>query len=187
MFWSKSSGANFIHLPIQSGSDRILSLMNRRYTQKDYLNKIDVIKKYIPNVGLSSDIMVGFPTETEEDYLQTEKVVKEVGYNNLFTFIYSWRSGTPADTMEQIPYQIKQNRIKRLIDLQFEIGNQQARECIGKTYEVIVEEWKDGIAIGKSSCEKSISFASKENSVGKFIDVEIIESKNNKLIGKIKE
>ena len=179
--------ANYIHLPIQSGSDRILKLMNRIYTQKDYLNKIDMIRKYIPNAGLSSDIMVGFPTETEEDYLQTEKVVKEVGFNNLFTFIYSRRSNTPADTMEQIPYKTKQSRIKRLIDLQFEIGNIQAKNCIGKTYEVICENWKDSIAKGKSSCEKAITFDSDKNVVGKFINVEITKSKNNQLFGVIKE
>jgi tRNA-2-methylthio-N6-dimethylallyladenosine synthase len=161
--------------------------MNRYYTQSDYLKTIDMIRKHIPNVGLSSDIMVGFPTETEEDYLETEKVVKTVGFNNLFTFIYSRRSGTPADKMEQIPYEVKQARIKRLIDLQFEIGNKQALDCVGKTFEVICEEWKNGIAKGKSSCEKAITFESKDNVYGKFVNVEITNSKNNQLIGKIKE
>ena len=179
--------ADYIHLPVQAGSDRILSMMNRKYTQKQYLDTIDMIRKHIPNVGLSSDIMVGFPTETEEDYLETEKVVKTVGFNNLFTFIYSRRSGTPADKMEQIPYAVKQVRIKRLIDLQFEIGNKQALDCVGKTFEVICEEWKNGIAKGKSSCEKAITFESKDNVYGKFVNVEITNSKNNQLIGKIKE
>lgn len=179
--------ADYIHLPVQAGSDRILSLMNRHYTQKQYLDTIDMIRKYIPHVGLSSDIMVGFPSETEEDYLETEKVVKTVGFNNLYTFIYSRRSGTPADKMEQIPYCVKQSRIKRLIDLQFEIGNVQALNCVGKTYEVLCQEWKDGVAKGKSSCEKAITFDSRENVCGKFVNVEIIKSKNNQLIGKIKE
>lgn len=184
---SSNKLADYIHLPVQAGSDRILALMNRKYTQKDYLNKIDMIRKHIPSVGLSSDIMVGFPTETEEDYLETEKVVKAVGFNNLYTFIYSRRSGTPADKMEQIPYEIKQKRIKRLIDLQFELGNKQAQDCVGKTFNVICEEWKDGIGKGKSSCEKAITFESKENLYGKFVDIEITKSKNNQLIGRIKE
>ena len=89
--------ADFIHLPVQAGSDRILSLMNRRYTSRQYLEKIDMIRSYIPDAGLSSDIMVGFPTETEEDFSDTMNIVKKVGYNNLYTFIYSRRSGTPAD------------------------------------------------------------------------------------------
>ncbi|MBQ8881799.1 MAG: tRNA (N6-isopentenyl adenosine(37)-C2)-methylthiotransferase MiaB, partial [Clostridia bacterium] len=150
--------ADFIHLPVQAGSDRILSLMNRKYTKSDYLKQIDMIRKHIPNVGLSSDIMVGFPTETEEDFLDTVDIVKRVRYNNLFTFIYSRRSGTPADKMEQIPLAIKKDRIKRLIDLQFEIGNEEASACVGKTYETLCAEFHDGKCVGKSSCEKAITF-----------------------------
>ncbi len=175
--------AKSIHLPIQSGSDRILALMNRKYTSSDYLKKIDVIRKYVPDVGLSSDIMVGFPTETEEDYLDTERIVKRVGYNNLFTFIYSVRSGTPAAQMEQIPYTVKQSRIKRLIDLQFEIGNRAASQCVGKTYEVLCESYANGIVCGKSSCDKAISFPSKENLVGQFVPVTVTKTKNNRLFG----
>ncbi len=177
--------ADFIHLPIQAGSDRILSLMNRRYTKADYLKKIDMIRKYIPTVGLSSDIMVGFPTETEEDFLETVDVVNRVGYNNLFTFIYSRRSGTPADKMEQVPTAIKKDRISRLIDIQFKIGNREAERCVGKTFEVLCDEWKSGKAKGKSSCEKAISFSSEENLVGKFVTVKIIGTKNNQLKGEL--
>lgn len=177
--------ADYIHLPVQAGSDRILSLMNRKYTQKDYLDKIDMIRKYIPHVGLSSDIMVGFPTETEEDFLETEKVVKTVGYNNLFTFIYSRRSGTPADKMEQVDLSVKKDRIKRLIDLQFDIGNREALNCVGKTYEVLCDEWKDGKAKGKSSCEKAISFRSVSDVSGQFVRVKITGTKNNQLKGEL--
>ena len=177
--------ANFIHLPIQSGSDRILKLMNRKYTKADYLNKIDMIRKYIPDVGLSSDIMVGFPTETEEDFLETVDVVNRVHYNNLFTFIYSRRSGTPADKMEQVPIGIKKQRIRTLIDLQFEIGNKEAENCVGKTYRVLCDECSGGKAKGKSSCEKAIYFPSKENFLGKFVDVRITGTKNNQLKGEL--
>lgn len=175
--------ADFIHLPVQAGSDRILQLMNRKYTKADYLRKIDMIRKYIPSAGLSSDIMVGFPTETEEDFLETVDIVTRVGYNNLFTFIYSRRSGTPADTMEQVPISVKKSRIKRLIDLQFEIGNIEAKKCVGKTYRVLCDEWKDGQAKGKSSCEKAISFRSESNVRGQFVNVKITGTKNNQLKG----
>lgn len=177
--------ADYIHLPIQAGSDRILKLMNRKYTQKDYLDKIDMIRKYIPNAGLSSDVMVGFPTETEEDFEETADVIKRVKYNNLFTFIYSRRSGTPADKMEQIDIATKKRRIRKLIDLQFEIGNKEAENCVGKTYEVLCDEWKDGKAKGKSSCEKAISFRSDENVYGKFVNVTITGTKNNQLKGEL--
>ncbi len=177
--------ADYVHLPIQSGSDKILELMNRRYTKSDYLKLIDMIRRYIPHVGLSSDIMVGFPYETEEDFLETVDVVKRVKYNNLFTFIYSRRSGTPADKMDQVPLAVKKERIRRLIDLQFEIGTSDALDCIGKTYEVLCDEWKNGKAKGKSSCEKAISFASNNNCVGEFVNVKITKTKNNQLIGEV--
>lgn len=177
--------AKFIHLPIQAGSDRILSLMNRKYTQKEYLEKIDMIKSYIPNVGLSSDIMVGFPTETEEDFSDTLNVVNKVRYNNLYTFIYSRRSGTPADKMPQVELSVKKERIKRLIARQFEIGCELARECIGKSYRVLCDNWNGGKASGKSDCEKAVYFDSDENVIGKFVNVEVTSTKNNQLFGKI--
>ncbi len=177
--------ADYIHLPIQSGSDKILRLMNRRYSKSDYLNLIDMIRKHIPHVGLSSDIMVGFPYETDEDFLETVDVVKRVEYNNLFTFIYSRRSGTPADKMEQVDIKTKKQRIRKLIDLQFDIGNKAALDCVGKTYEVLCDEWSNGIAKGKSTCEKAISFRCNENCIGNFVSVRIVGTKNNQLKGEL--
>ena len=177
--------ADYTHLPVQAGSDRILRLMNRKYTKADYLKKIDMIRKYIPAVGLSSDVMVGFPTETEEDFLETVDVIKRVGYNNLFTFIYSKRSGTPAVAMDQVDAGTKKERIKRLIDLQFSIGNREAENCVGKTYEVLCDEWADGKAKGKSSCEKAITFKSDKNVLGQFVNVKITGTKNNQLKGEL--
>lgn len=178
--------ADFIHLPIQAGSDRILSLMNRRYTSGQYLEKIDMIRSYIPDAGLSSDIMVGFPTETEEDFSDTMNIVKKVGYNNLYTFIYSRRSGTPADKMEQVELATKKRRIKELIALQFEIGCDLAKKCVGKTYRVLCDGYDGKTASGKSSCEKAIYFPSDINPIGKFVNVTVTHTKNNQLYGEIK-
>lgn len=178
--------ADFIHLPVQAGSDRILSLMNRRYTSGQYLEKIDMIRSYIPDAGLSSDIMVGFPTETEEDFSDTMNIVKKVGYNNLYTFIYSRRSGTPADKMEQVELATKKRRIKELIALQFEIGCNLAKKCVGKTYRVLCDGYDGKTASGKSSCEKAIYFPSDINPVGKFVNVTVTHTKNNQLYGEIK-
>ncbi len=178
--------ADFIHLPVQAGSDRILSLMNRRYTSGQYLEKIDMIRSYIPDAGLSSDIMVGFPTETEEDFSDTMNIVKKVGYNNLYTFIYSRRSGTPADKMEQVELATKKRRIKELIALQFEIGCDLAKKCVEKTYRVLCDGYDGKTASGKSSCEKAIYFPSDINPVGKFVNVTVTHTKNNQLYGEIK-
>ena len=178
--------ADFIHLPVQAGSDRILSLMNRRYTSRQYLEKIDMIRSYIPDAGLSSDIMVGFPTETEEDFSDTMNIVKKVGYNNLYTFIYSRRSGTPADKMEQVELATKKRRIKELIALQFEIGCDLAKKCVGKTYRVLCDGYDGKTSSGKSSCEKAIYFPSDINPIGKFVNVTVTHTKNNQLYGEIK-
>ncbi|MBR2970519.1 MAG: tRNA (N6-isopentenyl adenosine(37)-C2)-methylthiotransferase MiaB [Clostridia bacterium] len=183
---SSNKIANYIHLPVQAGSDRILQLMNRKYTSAEYLEKIKMIRSFIPDVGISSDIMIGFPTETEEDYLCSEALVKEVKYNNLFTFIYSRRSGTVADKMDgQIDITTKTERIERLIKLQFEIGNELAKSYVGNKYRVLCTDVIDGMGYGKSSCDKSISFAADECKKGQFVDVKIIQAKNNKLIGEI--
>lgn len=177
--------ADFVHLPVQAGSDRILALMNRKYTKAEYLDKIDMIRSYIPGVGLSSDVMVGFPTETEDDFAETRDVISRVRYNNLFTFIYSRRSGTPADKMEQVDLATKKRRIRTLIDMQFAIGNEEAEKCVGKTYEVLCSQWAGGMAQGKSSCEKAVSFPSETDLTGKFVNVKVTGTKNNQLKGEI--
>lgn len=179
--------SKFIHMPAQSGSDRILKLMNRGYTSNDYLSKIEMIKKNIPDYGLSGDMMVGFPTETEEDFSDTLKLTSAVEYNNLYTFIYSRRSGTPAAAMDgQINITDKKRRIKELIDLQFEIANNSARKCIGKTYEVLCTEYNGDKAIGETQCGKAVVFDGDSAHVGKFLNIEVTKNKNSKLYGVLK-
>lgn len=176
--------AKYIHLPLQSGSDRILALMNRKYDIASYLRKIDLARSLMPTVGLSSDIIIGFPTETEEDYLQTENAVKRVRYNNLFTFIYSKRTGTPAATMDgQIDEEIKKERITRLIEVQAEIASKNASECIGNTYRVLCDGKEGDKYTGKTSEDRVIVFDN--GTIGKFIDVKVTSSKNSKLYGKV--
>ncbi len=178
--------AHYIHLPLQSGSDRILALMNRKYDIAAYMKKIDRIKKKMPDAGLTSDIIVGFPTETEEDYLLTEKAVRQVQYNNLFTFIYSKRSGTPAAIMEgQVPEETKKERIARLISVQAEIANKKAAECIGKTYKVLCDSRDGKTLTGKTSDDRVIVFESEDKDLyNKFVNVKVTNVKNSKLYGK---
>lgn len=176
--------AKYIHLPLQSGSDRILALMNRKYDMAAYMHKIEFIRKLMPDAGLSSDIIVGFPTETEEDHLLTEKAVKGIGYNNLFTFIYSKRTGTPAATMDgQVPEEIKKERISRLIDLQADIASARAAACVGKTCRVLCDGREGKKLKGKTSEDRVIVFDG-DTAVGEFADVLVTSSKNSKLYGK---
>ncbi len=176
-----------LHLPVQSGSDRILAAMNRRYTRDDYLKKIQSVRDLIPDIGLSSDVMVGFPTETEEDFLDTLDLVENVRYNNLFMFIYSRRSGTPADKMPQLDYATKQKRIDRLIKAQFEISKSIADGYVGKRFEVLVAEKSGNKCFGKAENDAAISFEDKNDSisVGDFIEVKVTASKNANLIGEV--
>lgn len=174
-----------LHLPVQAGSNRILQAMNRHYTREQYLKKIATFREFVPDLGLSSDVMVGFPTETEDDFLQTLDLVERVEYNNLFMFIYSRRSGTPADKMPQLDYKTKQQRIDRLIKHQFEISKRIASEAVGKTVEILVSEKKGDRCFGKAQNDAAVAFDSKTAQIGDFVNVKITSAKNANLTGDI--
>lgn len=174
-----------LHLPVQSGSDRILAAMNRHYTRSDYLSKVESVRKLVPDIGLSSDIMVGFPTETEADFADTLDLVERVEYNNLFTFIYSRRSGTPAAEMPQLDYKTKQARIDRLIKKQFEISKSVADRAVGQTVEVLIAEVKDGKAFGKTESDAAVALAADGVEQGEFVKVKIVSSVNANLTGEV--
>ncbi len=178
--------SHFIHMPPQSGSDRILKLMNRRYTAGGYLEKVAMIKDKVPDAGLSGDVIVGFPTETEADFADTLKLVSVAEFANLYTFIYSRRSGTPAAEMDgQVSVADKKRRISELIDKQFAISCRLAERCVGKTYEVLGTEYKKGKMIGETKCGKAITYAGSKDAVGKFVSVRVTDNKNSKLYGEI--
>ena len=177
---------NNIHLPVQAGSDAILKAMNRHYDRERYFYLIDLIKKYMPNCGITSDIMVGFPGETEEDFLDTLDLVEKVRYHNAFTFIYSPRKGTVAAKMEQIPYAIKSERIGRLIALQNKITLEISQEYVGKVMEVLVEDApKPNMLCGRTDCGRLVKFAGNKELVGQFVNVRIDKNKASALIGEI--
>lgn len=179
---------NSIHLPVQSGSNRVLQLMHRRYTREKYLSIIDEIRCKIPDVGITSDIMVGFPTETEEDFLDTMSLVEKVRYTNAFTFVYSPRKGTVAAGMEQLPVAVKTERIKALVDLQNKISAEKSLDYIGKTYEILVEDvspkYKNAVC-GRTECGRLVTFTGDKNLVGSFVDVRIESAKSSALWGEI--
>lgn len=179
---------NNIHLPIQAGSNSVLKNMNRRYTREHYLGLIDMIRRYLPDCGITTDIMVGFPYETEEDFLDTMDIVEKVRFSTAFTFIYSVRKGTKAAEMPQIPYEIKQNRIKRLIARQNEITEEISKDYVGNVYEILVEgmqEKKNGYVVGRTESGRLVSAKGDESMIGEFKTVKITAVKNAQLLGEI--
>mgnify|MGYP002707418859 FL=1 len=179
---------NNIHLPIQAGSNSVLKNMNRRYTREHYLGLIDMIRRYLPDCGITTDIMVGFPYETEEDFLDTMDIVEKVRFSTAFTFIYSVRKGTKAAEMPQIPYEIKQNRIKRLIARQNEITEEISKDYVGNVYEILVEgmqEKKTGYVVGRTESGRLVSAKGDESMIGEFKKVKITAVKNAQLLGEI--
>ena len=174
------------HLPVQHGNDEILRRMNRRYTREQYLDKVRKLREAVPGVGLTTDMIVGFPGETEEQFLDTLSIVEEVGYDSAFTFIYSPRTGTVAASMEeQIPEDVATDRIKRLIAAQ-EAGQRKAMaRFLGTEEEVLVEglsRRSDKAVSGHGRHGVSITFPGTEADVGQIIRVRVTEMKNNTLM-----
>jgi len=176
-----------IHLPFQSGSTRILKKMNRHYTREQYLDLVCRIKKAIPNVALTTDIIVGFPGETEEDFNDTLSLVKEVEYDSAFTFLYSKRNGTPAAKYEdQIPENIKHERFNRLVEVVNEISKKKNKEYEGNIVEVLVESRSktDPLKLtGRTRTSKLVNFKGDHKNIGKLVNVKITEAKSFSLIG----
>ena len=178
---------NNIHLPVQSGSNKVLKDMNRHYTREKYFSLIEMLRKAMPDIGITSDIMVGFPTETEEDFKDTMDLVEQVRYSNAFTFIYSPRQGTPAAAMEQIPYEIKKRRIGELIKLQNKITKELSNDYVGNVYRVLAEDVApklEGMVCGRTESGRLVNFGGTREDVGSFFNVRIDQSKSASLFGK---
>ncbi|MBO5786462.1 MAG: tRNA (N6-isopentenyl adenosine(37)-C2)-methylthiotransferase MiaB [Clostridia bacterium] len=178
--------AKHFHLPVQSGSTRVLKLMNRKYTREQYLEKAFEIKEKIPEISLTTDIICGFPTETDEDFNDTMSLVKAVGFDMIYTFIYSPRVGTVAAKMEgQIPKEISNARFKALSDMENDIAQSLNDKFIGKTLRVLSDGFnKNGIPVGRSTQNKIVTF---DNPIpaGEFVNVLIETAGAYALGGKI--
>lgn len=176
-----------LHLPVQSGSNRILKAMNRKYTREDYLLLIEKIKKAIPDISISTDIIVGFPGETEEDFLDTLDLVKKARFDSAFTFLYSIREGTKAAQMEnQVPDDIKHERFQRLLDTIYPIFYEENLKYLNKTVEVLVEEVSknnDEVLSGRTRTGKLVHFKGSKDLIGKFVNVKITTPKTFTLEG----
>lgn len=176
-----------LHLPVQSGSNRILKLMNRGYTREEYLDIIKKIRAVNPDITLTTDIIVGFPGETEEDFNETLELVKEIELDSAFTFLYSIREGTPAAKMkEQVDDIVKHQRFQRLLDILHPIGLEKNKKLLGKTVKVLVEDVSKNdkdMLDGRTTGGKLVHFKGDKELIGNIIDVKITNVKTFTLEG----
>lgn len=180
-----------MHLPLQSGSSRVLKEMNRHYDKEKYLDEVKRLREQIPDIAITTDIIVGFPGETEEDFLETMDVVKQVRYDSAFTFIYSKRTGTRAATMEnQVPDDVVKDRFDRLLNEVQTISSEKAKCYEGKVVPVLAEEMddqKDGYVTGRMDNNSIVHFPGTEDMIGNIYNVKLDECRGFYYMGEIKE
>ena len=178
-----------MHLPLQSGSSEILKKMNRRYTKEHYLELVEKLRARIPDVAITTDIIVGFPGETEEDFLETMDVVDKVHYDSAFTFIYSKRTGTPAASMDnQVPEDVVKDRFDRLLALVQKHGHDKVKALEGTTQDVLVEEVNEqdsSLVSGKLANNVTVHFPGDESMIGKIVKVKLNCCKGFYFIGEL--
>jgi tRNA-2-methylthio-N6-dimethylallyladenosine synthase len=180
--------ASYLHLPVQSGSDRVLKLMKRGYTAEKYIAKIEKLKAVRPGISLSTDFIVGYPGETEEDFEQTLALIRTVGFDQSFSFIYSPRPGTPAAGLEDLPYDVKQNRLARLQALVNEQAAAISAGMVGTVQRILVERESKKNArelAGRTENQRWVKFIGPASLVGQFADVVITEPMRNSLRGRL--
>ncbi len=183
-----SNICKLLHLPAQSGSNRILSLMNRRYTREKYLENIALLRREIPDCAVTTDLIVAFPTETEEEFCETLSLVKEADFSSAFTFVYSPRTGTKAAQMEgQIPEEVAKDRIMRLIDCVNKNTRKMSAQYVGKTVRVLCEDYdaKRALYLGRDEYGRMGYFTSEKNRVGEFVDLKVDRANGISLFGSI--
>ncbi len=181
--------AKHLHLPLQSGSSNVLERMNRRYTAEKYLEIVDYIREKDENFSLTTDIIVGFPNESDEEFEATIDMMKRVKYDNIYSFIYSRRTGTKAAEMEDLtPEDVKGQRMRRLLEVQREISTEHYKRFIGKKMRVLaddVSKKKKGCISGKSEEFIIVEFEGDESLIGQFVEVEITDAMNWAVFGKL--
>lgn len=177
----------YLHLPIQSGSDKILKAMNRRHNSSDYLKVVEKLKKANENIGMSSDFIVGFPGETDEDFAATLDVVNKVKYIQAFSFKYSRRPGTPAAVMEnQVEEKVKKERLQILQDLLFDYQTKFNQSCVGKVMPVLLDQKgrHKGQLIGRTPYMQNLHVSTNDDNINKIVEVKVTKATTNSLSGK---
>ena len=184
---NQSKICEYVHLPFQSGSSQILEQMNRGYTREEYIHKIQTMKKLIPNLVLSSDIIVGFPGETEDDFLQTVSLVEELQFETIYAYMYSSRPMTKAAKFEgHLPEPIKNERLNRLFDAHEKMAFALVKKYEGQILQVLVEKKNEqGKLYGRSTQNKSVHFLGSENLIGQTVPVKITQAFPNNMRGEL--
>ncbi len=181
--------AEHIHLPVQSGSSRILRIMNRKYDREQYMKIIAAARREIPNIAITTDIIVGFPGETEEDFKETLTLCEEVGYDSAFTFLYSNRNNTPADRMpDQISEEVKHERFNRLVEVVNRKAMEKNQAYVGQIWEILVEgpsKNNDETMTGRTRTAKLVNFPGDESLTGRLVAVEITKANSFSLFGRV--
>ena len=182
---------NHIHFPLQSGSTRLLKLMNRKYTKERYLEQVEMIRRILPDVSITTDMIVGFPGETEEDFLDTVDVVRKAKFDSAYTFIYSKRTGTPAAKMDnQVPEDVVKDRFNRLLEVVNEVSHEHIKRYEGKDMDVLVEgidDHEEGYVTGRMTNNILVHFKADESLIGKIVTVHLDECKGFYYMGRLKE
>lgn len=182
--------AKQFHLPLQAGNNRILKAMNRKYTKESYLSLVSYMREKMPDIGITTDIIVGFPTETDEEFEDTLDVLSKVEFDNIYSFIYSKRNGTPAAKMEgQVPDDVKSRRFEKLLALQREISNKKNVEGYeGKIVRILVEgrsKTDKNRLTGRTEKNRLVHFEGEDSLIGKYIDVKITKAETYALFGEL--
>ena len=180
---------NQLHLPLQAGSDRILKIMNRKYTTEQYLEKTDKIRSAMPDITLTTDIIVGFPGETNEDFEKTLEMLKKVRYDTIFSFIYSRRNGTPAAKMEDVlTDEEKKLNFNRMLEVQDKISIEKNKALENRIMKVLIEgksKHDPNVLSGKTEGGKTVNIKAPKELIGKIADVRITEAKTWSLYGEL--
>lgn len=178
-----------LHLPLQAGNDRVLAAMNRHYTYDEYMALIDYAKKKMPDISLTTDIIVGFPSETDDEFEDTLKALKRVKYDNIFSFIYSKRKGTPAAEMkDQVDDAVKQERMRRLLDVQNEISREKNEQLVGSVVRVLVEgmsKTDENKLTGRTEQNKIVHFEGDISLKGSYVELKIISAEAHSMLGEL--
>ncbi|MDE6780615.1 MAG: tRNA (N6-isopentenyl adenosine(37)-C2)-methylthiotransferase MiaB [Ruminococcus sp.] len=181
--------AKHLHLPVQSGSNTVLDRMNRRYTIEKYLETVDYIRRNNPDFSLTTDLIVGFPNETDEEFQATLELIKRVKYDNIYSFIYSRRTGTKAaEIIDTVPEDVKSRRMRELLEVQREISTENYKRFVGRKMRVLVDgvsKKRDGYVTGKSNEFIIAEFEGDRSLVGNFVEIEVTDAMNWAVTGKM--
>lgn len=181
--------AKHLHLPVQSGSNTVLDRMNRRYTIEKYLETVDYIRRNNPDFSLTTDLIVGFPNETDEEFQATLELIKRVKYDNIYSFIYSRRTGTKAaEIIDTVPEDVKSRRMRELLEVQREISTENYKRFVGRKMRVLVDgvsKKRDGYVAGKSNEFIIAEFEGDRSLVGNFVEIEVTDAMNWAVTGKV--